>query len=169
MSVEPRPSRNLAKLWAFGTVGSITLRWSVPRRASGPRGRRFESCLPDWRKPPRLLEKSNNLGGFVLPVESGCGTGAVLSDATKSSDTAGMRLMARWMSLSSRWPCVSTVRVGVTKDLLRVLHRYVVLQEQHCRCVAQVMEANVTRLRNRPEHHAAALRTLRRLRFGALL
>lgn len=57
----------------------------------------------------------------------------------------------------------------MTEDLLRVLHRHVVLQQQRRGGVARVVEAHVPRLGNRPQHHAAALRTLWRLRFRALL
>src|SRR5229473_7089977 len=39
-----------------------------PGRAlgSGPRGRRFKSCLPDLVKPPSLLEKLNAAGVFLF-------------------------------------------------------------------------------------------------------
>src|SRR6266851_2703194 len=39
-----------------------------PGRAlgSGPRGRRFKSCLPDSFKPPSLLEKLNAAGVFLF-------------------------------------------------------------------------------------------------------
>jgi hypothetical protein len=153
-----------------------------PGRAlgSGPRGRRFKSCLPDFVRPLDRLASANGPAAFFFfsvhlcthrgtPRPTGNGGGPLARHGRFGRQGALVRRQRRerHRELRHRPALVLHVevavghrrelRVQVPEDALDELKRDSGLEEQGRRGVAQVVQADVPRDRLRPE----AERTLR--------